>query len=162
ILAEYFQEKGLENLCIVSPDLGGVTRARNLAERIGASLAIIDKRRPEPNVSEIMNVIGDLKGKTVIMIDDIIDTAGTITQGAFALVERGAKEVYACCTHPVLSGPAIERLKNSVIRELVVTNTIPIPIEKMIPQIRVLSVAPLLGEAIVRIHEDLSVSKLFS
>jgi len=146
----------------VSPDLGGVTRARNFAERIGASIAIIDKRRPAPNVSEIMNVIGELKGKTVIMIDDIIDTAGTITQGAAALVDRGAKEVYACCTHPVLSGPAIERLEKSVIRELVVTNTIPIDTDKMISKIRVLSVAPLLGEAIVRIHEDLSVSKLFS
>jgi ribose-phosphate pyrophosphokinase len=160
ILAEYFKEKKFENLCVVSPDLGGVTRARDMAGRIGASLAIIDKRRPEPNVSEIMNVIGELKGKTVVMVDDIIDTAGTITQGAAALMERGAKEVYACCTHPVLSGPAIERLENSVIRELIVTNTI--PIEKMIPKIRVLSVAPLLGEAIVRIHEDLSVSKLFS
>lgn len=162
ILAEYFREKGLENLCVVSPDLGGVTRARNLAERIGASIAIIDKRRPEPNVSEIMHVIGELEGKTVIMIDDIIDTAGTISMGAQALVERGAKEVYACCTHAVLSGPAIERLENSVIREVVVTNTIPLTKEKMIPRIKVLSVAPLLGEAIVRIHEDLSVSKLFS
>lgn len=162
ILAEYFRDKGLENLCVVSPDLGGVQRARNLAERIGASIAIIDKRRPEPNVSEIMNVIGELKGKTVIMIDDIIDTAGTITQGGQALLDRGAKDVYACCTHPVLSGPAIERLENSCIRELVVTNTIPLGEEKMIPKIKVLSVAPLLGEAIVRIHEDLSVSKLFS
>lgn len=162
ILAEYFREKGLENICVVSPDLGGVTRARKLAERVGASLAIIDKRRPEPNVSEIMHVIGELKGKTVIMIDDIIDTAGTITQGAQALLERGAKEVYACCTHPVLSGPAIERLNNSVIREVVVTNTIPLGEEKAIPIMKVLSVAPLLGEAIVRIHEDLSVSKLFS
>jgi ribose-phosphate pyrophosphokinase len=162
ILAEYFKEKGLENICVVSPDLGGVTRARNLAQRIGATIAIIDKRRPEANVSEIMNVIGELEGKTVIMIDDIIDTAGTITQGAQALVDRGAKEVYACCTHPVLSGPAIERLKNSVIKELVVTNTIPLDNEKLLPRIKVLSVAPLLGEAIVRIHEDLSVSKLFS
>lgn len=160
ILAEYIQEKGFENLCVVSPDLGGVTRARDFAGRIGASLAIIDKRRPEPNVSEIMNVIGELEGKTVIMIDDIIDTAGTITQGALALVERGAKEVYACCTHPVLSGQAMNYLKNSVIREVIVTNTI--PIKKTIPKIKVLSVAQLLGETIVRIHEDLSVSKLFS
>jgi len=162
ILAEYFRTKELKDVCVVSPDLGGVTRARSLAERIGASIAIIDKRRPEPNVSEIMHVIGDLEGKTVIMIDDIIDTAGTITQGAQALVDRGAKEVYACCTHPVLSGPAIERLSNSIIKEVVVTNTIPLQPEKAIPQIKVLSVAPLLGEAIVRIHEDLSVSKLFS
>lgn len=162
ILAQHFREKGLGEVCVVSPDLGGVTRARSLAERIGATLAIIDKRRPEPNVSEIMHVIGDLEGKTVIMIDDIIDTAGTITQGAQALMDRGAKEVYACCTHAVLSGPAIERLVNSVIKEVVVTNTIPLSEEKMIPKIKALSVAPLLGEAIIRIHEDLSVSKLFS
>ena len=162
ILAEYFRQKELTDICVVSPDLGGVTRARNFAERIGASIAIIDKRRPEPNVSEIMHVIGDLEGKTVVMIDDIIDTAGTITQGAQALLERGAKEVYACCTHPVLSVPAIERLEKSVLKEVVVTNTIPLTPEKKIARIKVLSVAPLLGEAMVRIHEDLSVSKLFS
>lgn len=162
ILAEYFRTKGLEDVAVVSPDLGGVQRSRNLAERIGASLAIIDKRRPEPNVSQIMNVIGDIQGKTVIMIDDIIDTAGTITQGAQALIDRGAKEVYACCTHPVLSGPALERLEKSVIKEVIVTNTIPLDPEKKIPKIKTLSVAPLLGAAIVRIHEDLSVSKLFS
>ena len=162
ILAEYFMEKKLENICVVSPDIGGVGRARNFAERIGASLAIVDKRRPEPNVSEVMHIIGELEGKTVILIDDIIDTAGTITHAASALLERGAKEVYACCTHPVLSGPAVERLEKSVIKEVVVTNTIPLPAEKRISKIKVLSVAPLLGEAIVRIHEDLSVSKLFS
>ncbi|NLM22273.1 MAG: ribose-phosphate pyrophosphokinase [Peptococcaceae bacterium] len=162
ILAEYFMEKNLKDICVVSPDIGGVGRARNFAERINASLAIVDKRRPEPNVSEIMHVIGEFKGKTVILIDDIIDTAGTITHAASALLERGAKEVYACCTHPVLSGPAVERLEKSVIKEVVVTNTIPLPAEKKIDKIKVLSVAPLLGEAIVRIHEDLSVSKLFS
>ncbi len=162
ILAEYFREKELQNICVVSPDIGGVIRARGLAERVeGATLAIIDKRRPEPNVSEIMTVIGDLQGKTAIMVDDIIDTAGTITHAAQALKDRGALEVYACCTHPVLSGAAIERLQNSVIKELVTTNTIPLPAEKAIPIIKVLSVAPLLGEAIARIHEDLSVSKLF-
>lgn len=161
ILAEYFLEMQLDNVCVVSPDLGGVTRARGLAERIGASLAIIDKRRPEPNVSEIMNVIGDLEGKTAIMIDDIIDTAGTITHAAQALKDRGAKEIFTCCTHPVLSGAAIERLENSVIKELIVTNTIPVAPEKRIRKLKVLSVAPLLGEAIARIHEDLSVSKLF-
>lgn len=162
ILAEYFRNKELNDIVVVSPDHGGVQRARNLAERIGAPLAIIDKRRPEPNVSEIMNVIGDIKGKHVIMIDDIIDTAGTITQGAQALMDRGALDVYACCTHPVLSGPALDRLENSVIREVVVTNTIPLNPERRIPKIKALSVAPLLGSAIVRIHEDLSVSKLFS
>lgn len=162
ILSEYFRSKGLEDVVVVSPDHGGVQRARNLAERIGAPLAIIDKRRPEPNVSEIMNVIGDIKGKNVIMIDDIIDTAGTITQGAQALVDRGAKDVYACCTHPVLSGPALDRLEKSVIKEVVVTNTIPLNPERKIRNMTALSVAPLLGAAIVRIHEDLSVSKLFS
>ncbi|ABZ83828.1 ribose-phosphate pyrophosphokinase [Heliomicrobium modesticaldum Ice1] len=161
ILAEYFLNKGLQDIVVVSPDLGGVTRARDLAERIGASLAIIDKRRPEPNVSEVMNVIGDIEGKTVVITDDIIDTAGTIVNGAKALLERGAREVYTCATHGVLSGPAIERIQNSPIKEMILTNTIPLPPEKQIDKIRVLSVAPLLGEAIIRIHEDLSVSKLF-
>jgi len=162
ILAEYFLSKQLKNVCVVSPDIGGVSRARNFAERIGASLAIVDKRRPEPNVSEVMHVIGELQGKTAILIDDIIDTAGTITQAADVLIEKGALEVYACCTHPVLSGPATERLEKSVIKEVVVTNTIPLTSEKRLAKMKVLSVAPLLGEAIVRIHEDLSVSKLFS
>ncbi|MBM7866389.1 ribose-phosphate diphosphokinase [Heliobacterium gestii] len=161
ILAEYFLNKGLQDIVVVSPDLGGVTRARDLAERIGASLAIIDKRRPEPNVSEVMNVIGDIEGKTVVITDDIIDTAGTIVNGAKALLERGAREVYTCATHAVLSGPAIERIQNSPIKEMILTNTIPLPPEKRIDKIQVLSVAPLLGEAIIRIHEDLSVSKLF-
>ncbi|AQS57854.1 ribose-phosphate diphosphokinase [Desulforamulus ferrireducens] len=162
ILAEYFQQTLKDDVVVVSPDIGGVTRARDLAERIGAPLAIIDKRRPEPNVAEVTNIIGNIKGKTVIMIDDIIDTAGTITKGAAALAERGAKEIYVCCTHAVLSGPAIQRLEESIIKEVVVTNTIPLPPEKMIDKIKILSVAPLLGEAIIRIHEDLSVSKLFS
>ncbi|WP_227763966.1 ribose-phosphate diphosphokinase [Zhaonella formicivorans] len=161
ILAEYYKSKNLQDVVVVSPDIGGVTRARNLAGRIGAELAIIDKRRPQPNVSEIMHIIGNVQDKTVIMIDDIIDTAGTITQGAQALLERGAKEVLVCCTHPVLSGPAVSRLADSIIKEVVVCNTIPVPQEKMIPKMKVLSVAPLLGEAIIRIHEDLSVSKLF-
>ena len=161
ILAEYFTQKQVSNLVVVSPDIGGVTRARDLAERLGVPLAIIDKRRPEPNVAEVTNIIGNIKNKRVIMIDDIIDTAGTITKGAEALLERGAKEIYACCTHAVLSGPAVERLKNSCIKELVVTNTIPLTEEKMFDRVRILSVAPIMGEAIIRIHEDLSVSKLF-
>lgn len=161
ILAEYFNNKNLGEITVVSPDLGGVTRARDFAERIGATIAIIDKRRPEPNVAEIMNIIGSVEGKTIIMIDDIIDTAGTITLGADALLERGAKEIYACCTHPVLSGPAIQRLKDSAIKEVIITNTIPLPKEKHLDKIKALSVAPLMGEAIIRIHEDLSVSKLF-
>lgn len=162
ILSQYFANKKLADIVVVSPDIGGVTRTRDFANRLGAEIAIIDKRRPAPNVAEITNLIGNIQGKTVIMVDDIIDTGGTITQGAQFLIDRGAKEVYACCTHAVLSGPAVERLNNSVIKEIVVTNTIPLPEEKMLPKIKVLSVAPLFGEAIVRIHEDLSVSKLFN
>ncbi|QGP92069.1 Ribose-phosphate pyrophosphokinase [Neomoorella glycerini] len=161
ILADYFNSKGFDRAVVVSPDLGGVTRARNFAERIGAEIAIIDKRRPAPNVAEIMNLIGDVKNKTVIMIDDLIDTAGTICLGARALLEHGARAVYACCTHPVLSGPARERLAAAPLQEVVVCNTIPVPGSKEIARLRRLSVAPLLGEAIIRIHKDLSVSKLF-
>lgn len=161
ILAQYFIQQKLSDLTVVSPDLGGVTRARDLAERIGAPIAIIDKRRPEPNVAEIMNIIGEIKGRNVIMIDDIIDTAGTIAQGAKALKEWGAKDIYICCTHPVLSGPALKRLEEAPVKEVLVTNTIHVPQEKVISKMKILSVAPLLGEAIIRIHEDLSVSKLF-
>lgn len=161
ILSKYFIEKQLEDVVVVSPDHGGVIRARKMAERLGAPIAIIDKRRPEPNVAEVMNIVGDVRGRTAIIIDDIIDTAGTITLAANALIENGAKKVYACCTHPVLSGPAIERIENSSISELVVTNTIPLPKEKRIDKIVQLSIAPLLAEAIIRIHEKLSVSKLF-
>lgn len=161
ILAEYILQVGLENIVVVSPDLGGVTRARDLAERIGASIAVIDKRRPEPNVAEVSSIIGSIKGKNVVMLDDIIDTAGTITKGAEALKQWGANDIYVCCTHPILSGPALNRLEEAPIKEVIVTNTIPVPKEKMIDKIKILSVAPLLGEAIIRIHEDLSVSKLF-
>jgi len=161
ILAKHFSEKGLQDIVVVSPDHGGVTRARKLAERLEAPIAIIDKRRPEPNVAEVMNIVGNIEGKTAIIIDDIIDTAGTITLAAGALVEAGAREVYACCTHPVLSGPAIERIAKSQIKELIVTNTIPLREEQMIDKIKVLSVAPIIGEAIIRVHEELSVSKLF-
>jgi ribose-phosphate pyrophosphokinase len=161
-IAEYFKSKGLtQNAVVLSPDVGGVTRARNLAAQLGAPLAIVDKRRPAPNVSEIMNVIGEVEGKSVIIIDDIIDTAGTICSSAKVMMEKGAREVYTCCTHPVFSGPAIERLAAAPIKEVVVTNTIPLNNEKQLPNITVLSVAPLIGEAILRIHEDLSVSKLF-
>lgn len=161
VLAEYFLNKHVDDFVVVSPDLGGVTRARAFADRLHAPLAIIDKRRPKPNVAEIMHIIGDVEGKRVIMIDDIIDTAGTITLGAQALLDKGATEVYACCTHPVLSGPAMERLADSPIKEVVVTNTIPVNKEQKIDKLKVLSIAPLLGEAIIRIYEDLSVSKLF-
>jgi len=160
ILADYYKGLNLEDLVVVSPDMGGVTRARSLATRLGVPLAIIDKRRPMPNVSEIMNIIGDINGKNVIMIDDIIDTAGTITNGAAALVERGAKSVYVSCTHAILSGPAYDRLSKAPIKEIVTTNTIPAnqPLENM----TVLSVAPLMGEAILRIHNDSSVSEMFN
>ncbi|MGR3766414.1 ribose-phosphate diphosphokinase [Rossellomorea sp. NS-SX7] len=163
ILAEYFQEKGFKNedIVIVSPDHGGVTRARKLAERLKAPIAIIDKRRPKPNVAEVMNIVGNIDGKVAILIDDIIDTAGTITLAANALVENGAKEVFACCTHPVLSGPAIDRIENSNIKELVVLNTIQLPEEKRIDKIKQLSVAELISEAIIRVYEQKSVSTLF-
>lgn len=161
ILGQHFAEKDLEDIVVVSPDHGGVTRARKLAERLEAPIAIIDKRRPEPNVAEVMNIVGNIEGRTAIIIDDIIDTAGTITLAANALMEAGAKAVYACCTHPVLSGPAIERIENSSIKELIVTNTIPLGPEKQSEKIKALSVAPIIGEAIIRVHEELSVSKLF-
>lgn len=161
ILGDYWNEKGLEDIVVVSPDHGGVTRARQLADRLKAPIAIIDKRRPRPNVAEVMNIVGNIEGKTAILIDDIIDTAGTITLGANALIESGAKEVYACCTHPVLSGPAIDRINNSKIKELVVTNTIWLKEEKQIDKVTQLSVAPLISEAIIRVHELESVSILF-
>lgn len=161
ILSDYFAEKNLENLVIVSPDHGGVIRARRMADRLKAPLGIIDKRRPSPNVAEVMNIIGDVEGKTAIIIDDIIDTAGTIKLAADALIEKGAREVYACCTHPVLSGPAIERIEDSKIKELVVTNTIVLEESKTIDKITQLSVASLIGEAIKRVNRDESVSILF-
>ncbi|MBI6872949.1 MULTISPECIES: ribose-phosphate diphosphokinase [Clostridium] len=164
ILAKYFIQKGFaerEDIVVVSPDLGSVTRARKFADKLHAPIAIIDKRRPKANVSEIMNVIGDIQDKTVILVDDMIDTAGTITNGANALVQMGAKEVYACCTHAVLSGPAIDRIKESAIKELVMLNTIDLTEEKMLDKFKILSVAPVFAEAIKRIYEDISVSKLF-
>ncbi|MGG3894048.1 ribose-phosphate diphosphokinase [Geobacillus stearothermophilus] len=161
ILADYFKSKQLDDIVVVSPDHGGVTRARKLADRLKAPLAIIDKRRPRPNAVEVMNIIGQVSGKTAILIDDMIDTAGTIMLAANALVEHGAKEVYACCTHPVLSGPAIERIQSSKIKELVVTNSIALPEEKKIDKIVELSVAPLIAEAITRVYEMKSVSVLF-
>lgn len=161
LLSDYFEAKNLEDIVVVSPDHGGVVRARRLADRLKTPIGIIDKRRPKPNVAEVMNIVGEVEGKTVIIIDDIIDTAGTMCLAIDALIEKGATAVYAACTHPVLSGPAIERLQNSPLKELVVTNTIQLPEEKHIDKITQLSVAPLLGDAIKRIHEDKSVSVLF-
>ncbi|HOQ00337.1 MAG TPA: ribose-phosphate diphosphokinase [Acetivibrio clariflavus] len=164
ILANYFREKfkDASDVVVVSPDVGSVSRSRKFAERLEVPLAIIDKRRPKANVSEIMNIIGDVNNKRVILVDDLIDTGGTIINAANALVEIGAKEVYACCTHGVLSGSAIEKIDQSPMKELVTLNTIPIPEEKRIPKIVSLSVAPVFAEAIERIYGDISISTLFT
>lgn len=163
LLADYFINEGVAaNAVVVSPDHGGVTRARALAEFLKAPIAIIDKRRPRPNVAKIMNIIGDVKGKKCIMIDDMIDTAGTISKGAQALMDAGAEEVYASATHAVLSGPAIERLDNSPLKQVVVTDSIQLLDEKQIDKIVQVSVAPLIGAAIKRINENRPVSPLFN
>lgn len=161
ILAEHFKDIVEEDTVVVSPDLGGVTRARNFASILDLPLAIVEKRRPKANVSEVMNVIGDINGKNVIIVDDIIDTGGTITKAASVLKQFGAKKVYCCATHGVLSGPAIERIENSEIGKFVITDTIALPKDKKIDKIDVISVAPLFAEAIRRIHNNESVSKLF-
>jgi len=147
---------------MVSPDAGGVERTRAFAKRLGAGLAIIDKRREKPNESQVMNIIGDVRGKSVIILDDMVDTAGTLCKAAQALKDHGAKEVHGCATHPVLSGPAVSRIRDSVLESLVVTNTIPLSEDaKKLDKIKVLAVSGLLGEAIQRIHDDDSVSSLF-
>jgi ribose-phosphate pyrophosphokinase len=163
VLLDYIVKKQMTDLVVVSPDAGGVERARALAKRIQANLAIIDKRREGPNQAQIMNIIGDVQGKRVLLLDDMIDTAGTIVQGAQACLDHGAREVMTACTHAVLSGPALERLQSSCLSQVVVTNTIPLRGKELIcPKLHQLSVAPLLGEAIRRIHEDESVSSLFA
>ena len=161
LLAEYIKEKNLENMVVVSPDLGGVSRARGFAEILNAPMAIIDKRRPEPGVAEVMNLIGNVEGKNCILVDDMVDTAGSLTEGARALKKFGANEIYACCTHPILTDPALSRIAQSDITELVVTNTIPLAPAKKHPKIKVLSIAPILAETILRIYNDWSVSQLF-
>ncbi len=161
ILAKYFKEKNLEDVVVVSPDHGSVTRARNMAEYLDCPIAIVDKRRPEPNKSEIMNIIGNIDGKNCIILDDMIDTAGTICNAAAAIKDLGAKDVYSCATHAVLSGPAIKRLEESVIKEVVLLDTIPIDKDKMINKFTTLSVAPIFAEAMTRIFTNGSVSKLF-
>ncbi len=162
VLLNYLLSKQLEDLVVVSPDVGGVARARAFAKKLNdAPLAIIDKRRQAHNVAEVMNVIGDVRGKTAVLVDDMIDTAGTISEGARFLRQQGARQVYACATHAVFSPPAIERLSSGVLEEVIVTNTIPIPEAQQFPQLRVLSVANLIGETIWRIHEDSSVSSMF-
>lgn len=164
ILARYLKEtfEGRDDVVVVSPDVGSVTRSRMFAEWLDAPMAIIDKRRPKANVCEIMNIIGDVKNKRAILVDDLIDTGGTIVNAAKALKEMGASEVYACCTHAVLSGPAIERISNSEIKELVALNTIDLPKEKRINKVKVLSVAEIFAEAIERIYGDISISTLFT
>lgn len=162
VLARHFSKGGIpQDMIIVSHDMGSVTRARALATKFNLPLAIIDKRRPKPNVMEVMNIIGDVKGKVCLMIDDMIDTAGTICQGAQAVVDNGAKEVIACCTHAVLSGPAIERLQNSVLSKVVVLDTIELPESKKIDKIEVVTISHLFAEAIERVYTDLPVSKLY-
>lgn len=163
LLADYFLTNNLDkDAVVVSPDHGGVSRARKLAEFLKAPIAIIDKRRPRANVAEVMNIIGSVRGKRCILIDDMIDTAGTITLASQALMDAGATDVYACATHPVLSGPAIERIENSPIKQLVVTDSIQLPEEKQIDKLIQVSVGPLIGDAINRIHENESVSPLFN
>src|SRR3984957_11728582 len=162
VLVDHFKKLSLPNLTVVSPDAGGVERARFFAKKVDAALAIVDKRRIEMNVAEVMNVIGDVSGRTCLIIDDLIDTAGTLVKTAEALLDNGASTVYACCSHPVLSGPAVENLVNSPIVEVVVTNTIPLSEEaRRVPKIKVLSIAALIGRAIQSIHEETSVSRLF-
>ena len=162
LLARYFKNKMNEDWVVVSPDVGSVGRARNFASRVDAALAIVDKRRPKANAIEVMNVIGDVAGKSCIMVDDMIDTAGTICQGAEALVKNGAKEVYACCTHGVLSGPAMDRLIASPIKQIVVLDTINLPEHvKNNPKIKVLSVAKLVAKAINTIYSDTSLSAIY-
>jgi ribose-phosphate pyrophosphokinase len=162
VLVDHFKRLNLPNLTVVSPDAGGVERARFFAKKMDAALAIVDKRRVEVNVAEIMNVIGDVRGRTCLVIDDLIDTAGTLVKTAAALMANGASEVYTCCSHPVLSGPAVENIANSCIKEVVVTNTVPLSeAARKEPKIKVLSIAGLIGRAIQSIHEETSVSKLF-
>ena len=162
IAGEQFIKEAGDDLVIVSPDVGSVGRARQMAQKLNKTLAIVDKRRPKANVMEVMNIIGDVKGKRCLIVDDMIDTAGTITQGAKALVDvGGASDVYACCTHPVLSGPAMDRLQNSVIKKLFLLDTIELPQDKRVEKFITVSVAPIFAEAIAAIFADLPVSKLY-
>jgi len=160
VFLDYFQKKKLKDLVVVSPDAGGVERARAFAKRLDADLAIIDKRRPRANVADVMNVIGEVRNRTAVLIDDIVDTAGTLTKDAEALKSFGAKRIFACCSHGVLSGPAMERINASPIEELLISNSIPLG-GKATRKVHVLSIAPILAEAIKRIHDDESVSQLF-
>jgi len=161
VLIKYLKELNIPDLAVVSPDAGGVERARAFAKRLEVGLAIVDKRRVGPNVAEVIHLIGDVKGKNVIICDDIIDTAGTLVNTVSALKEKGAEKIFACATHGVLSGPAIDRLRGASLEKIIVTNTIPISESKKLPNMVILSVAGLLGEAIKSVHEETSVSNLF-
>ncbi len=161
VLADYLNAQKFDNAVVVSPDLGGVTRARRLADYLHTSIAIIEKRRPRPGEAEVMGIIGDINGKTAIMIDDIVDTAGSLCKGALALKNLGAERVLAACTHAVLSDPAVERINDSVIEKLIITDTIPLPPEKNSPKIEVLSMAPSIADVILNIQAHRSVSLLF-
>ncbi|MCI0421451.1 MAG: ribose-phosphate pyrophosphokinase [Acidobacteria bacterium] len=162
VLVDYFQKLNLRDLIVVSPDAGGVERARAYAKKLNTNLAIIDKRRVDANVAEIVHIVGEVEGRTVLIVDDMIDTAGTLVKSAEALLQQGAKKVYACCSHPVFSGPAVQRIRESCLEEVVVTNSIPLAKDaEKAENIRVLSVAELLGKAIRSIHEESSVSSLF-
>ena len=162
VMIDYFKAQSVADITVVSPDAGGVERARFFAKKMDSALAIVDKRRVEMDVTEVMNVIGDVKDRTCLLLDDIVDTAGTLCKTANALMAAGAIQVYACATHPVLSGPAVERISHSPLVEMVVTNTIPLsPDAQKEPKIKVRSIAGLIGRAIQSIHEETSVSKLF-
>ena len=162
LICKYFKNKNIEDLCIVSPDHGGATRARKMSELLDCPIAIIDKRRPKPNIAEVMGIIGDVSGKNCILIDDMIDTAGTIVAGASVLKEKGAKDVYIACTHGVLSGPAIQRLNDCVAKEVVITDTIAIPEDKEFDKLVQISVAELLAHTIESIENNLPVSDVFT
>jgi ribose-phosphate pyrophosphokinase len=161
VLTKYFRDKRLRDLVVVAPDVGSAKMARGFARRLGASFAIIDKRRPKANVAEVLNVVGEVDGRDCLLADDMVDTAGTLTNAVVALKERGAADVYACASHPLLSGKAVERLSKAPLEEMVVTNTIHVPEEKRFPGLTILSVADLLAKAIDHIHSNESVSQLF-
>ncbi len=161
VFVEYFRKKSIDNLVVVSPDIGSIKMARAYSKRLGAKLALVDKRRPRHNVAEVMHIIGEVRDKNVLIVDDMVDTAGTLVGAAAAMKKNGAKQIYAACTHPLLSGDAGKRIEASPINEMVVTDTIPIPEEKMIDKIKILSVAPIFSQAIERIHKEESISILF-
>ncbi len=161
VIVNYFRQKNLKDLMVVSPDVGGIKMARSFAKALGTDLAVVDKRRWGPNEVEVMNLIGEVKGRSVLIPDDMISTGGSMVQAVNAILKAGATEVYACCSHGILSGNAVQNLQNSPLKEVVITDSIPLPPEKRVPKITVLPVGPLLGDAIMRIHNEESISSLF-